>query len=141
MVSKVENPTWVCPHCNNVTGPDSLARDLLVEHLLETLPKRATEIEYTGDHTNYKIAKTEDPDSDDDDDDDERNSIDTSKLAEKNATREQDLTTNKTQNDVIDLISDDEEEEEGETGNDSNQASSTANGNVPLKRSWEAQNH
>lgn len=140
MVSKVENPTWVCPHCNNVTGPDSIARDLLVEHLLETLPKRATEIEYTGDHTNYKITKTEDPDSDGDDDDDEKDSVDTSKSAENNATQGQDVTTTKTQNDVIDLISDDEEEE-GETGNNSNQASSTVNGNVPSKRSWEDQNH
>lgn len=140
MVSKVENPTWVCPHCNNVTGPDSIARDLLVEHLLETLPKRATEIEYTGDHTNYKITKTEDPDSDGDDDDDEKDSVDTSKSAENNATQGQDVTTTKIQNDVIDLISDDEEEE-GETGNNSNQASSTVNGNVPSKRSWEDQNH
>lgn len=140
MVSKVENPTWVCPHCNNVTGPDSIARDLLVEHLLETLPKRATEIEYTEDHTNYKITKTEDPDSDGDDDDDEKDSVDTSKSVENNATQGQGVTTTKTQNDVIDLISDDEEEE-GETGNNSNQASSTVNGNVPSKRSWEDQNH
>lgn len=141
MVSKVENPTWVCPHCNNVTGPDSLARDMLVEHLLETLPKRATEIEYTGDHTNYKIIKTEDPDSDDDDDDDEKDSVDTKKPVENNATQKQDVTINKIQNDIIDLISDDEEEEEGKTKNNANQASSTANGNIPSKRSWEAQNH
>lgn len=136
MVNKNENPTWACPHCNNEVGPTALTRDLLVEKLLETLPKRAAEIEYTGDHTNYAIIKMDDPDSDDDDDDDD-DDTNARNACETRAKNEQ-LVNKAVKNDnVIDLISDDEDEDDQGT----TQASTTTNSNIPSKRAWESQSH
>lgn len=133
MVNKIENPTWVCPHCNKQVGPTGLARDLLVEKLLETLPKRVSEIEYTSDHANYTITKMEDPDTDDEDEDE-----DEGKDGVDGGNRTQvkyDQIVSKTANNgnVIDLISDDEDEDDQSTT-----TTATTNSNIPSKRSWEA---
>ncbi|CEP07124.1 hypothetical protein [Parasitella parasitica] len=129
MVNKVENPTWACPHCNNITGPTSLARDLLVEQFLTTLPKRASEIEFVGNHTNFKTVRLEDPDSDDEDDPDNKDNV-FENMADMNGNSHQHVvaTCTKKEN-VIDLISDDEE---GELRPDVR---------TSLKRSWDSQNH
>lgn len=131
MVNKIENPTWVCPHCNKQVGPTALARDLLVEKLLDTLPKRASEIEYTNDHTKYTITKMEDPDTDDEDDDEDegKDGVDAGDAGQTKAKHEQ-LVSN---DNVIDLISDDEDE-----GDQGTTTTTTNSSNIPSKRSWEA---
>lgn len=139
MVNKNENPTWLCPHCNREVGPTELARDLLVENLLETLPKRASEIEYTRDHTNYVITRMEDPDSDDDEDDDDegRDGADASYASDARAKHEPLVAKTAKNDNVIDLISDDEDEDDQGTTNQASSAAKT-NNNIPSKRAWEA---
>ncbi|KAI7898458.1 uncharacterized protein BX663DRAFT_524787 [Cokeromyces recurvatus] len=90
IVNKTRNPVWQCPHCSTVVGPKSLARDALTEKLLKELPKNVVEIEYTQDHTQYKMTQLDDLDSDD---------------------NEQTIKKSTADINVIDLISDDEEEE------------------------------
>lgn len=60
-------PSWRCPHCNHIVGPEDLARDLAMETRLKELRKNVVEIEFTADHNSYQIIKLDDPDSDDSD--------------------------------------------------------------------------
>jgi hypothetical protein len=107
---KKPNATWRCPHCNNFTGPEDLRRDLMMESLLKELRKNVLEIEYTENHSHFKITKMDDPDPNDESDTDDKDNIKYEKAIEPTV-------------DVIDLISDDEDEQaETTTGTDSNSA-------------------
>ncbi|KAI9470496.1 MAG: hypothetical protein EXX96DRAFT_584533 [Benjaminiella poitrasii] len=108
LVNNTRNPTWQCPHCNNMVGPNLLVRDELTEKLLKELPKNVAEIEYTQDHSQYKIIQLDDPDSDEEEDSDIKKSTEVI------------VAVNTTNMDVIDLISDDDEEEEEEEESDEN---------------------
>lgn len=110
LINNNRNPSWICPHCNNTTHPDLLARDFFTEKHLERLPKNVSEIEFKEDHHHYKITKVDDPDSDNEDDDDDSNSNNGD--SELNVVKKEGYVIPTLENtNVIDLISSDEEGE------------------------------
>jgi hypothetical protein len=72
---------------------------MFFNRLLETVPKRAREIEITGDHTNYKIIKIDDESDDEGDHSENEQKLDRAVLE----------ATEQVSN-VIDLLSDSDEE-------------------------------
>ncbi|KAI9315099.1 hypothetical protein BX666DRAFT_355876 [Dichotomocladium elegans] len=108
----VENPKWRCPICSTYIPPDSIFRDGLNEKLLRELDKKVYEVEYSEDCDNYRISK-----SDDTEDEESRSQTKPALVPGSNectASGDKGALAVKTETqseNVISLISDDEEEE------------------------------
>lgn len=90
----IEKDYWHCPFCNAYVTPEKLHRDRFFEELLQRVDKHVVELEFTDSCDNYKATKIETPDVEADD---KVESETTPKPGE--------------QQNVISLLSDDEEEE------------------------------
>ncbi|KAI8374712.1 uncharacterized protein BYT42DRAFT_547707 [Radiomyces spectabilis] len=112
------NAGWTCPHCSCYTPIQTLARDLFFEYLLATVPKNVYEIEFSQSSNEWVATKTELPDPDEPYSDEENDQL---PIKNENASPQlAQVTVAQTEN-VINLISDDEEEGEEQGGEKTSQ--------------------